>query len=183
MRHKGLAALPLLAAALGLAACSSSPSTTSGTEHATSLLKGSAAEGNVTTYHLTLTGPVASTGTVQIGNGGNRAGDEHTVTTKAGNLVVKLDANVPQNQGPSSYSMSTCVFKAVTAVPLSVVGSKSTGSWSGASGNLAVTVTFSGQFAKTAGECPSPSQASSAQPMTSTVWSSFDFAGPVTVKS
>jgi len=169
-----------VAAVLGLAglaaACSSSPSTTTGTEHFSSVLQGQAALGN--SFPLTYTGPVATKGTFNTSGPAPRVGQEVPFKTDAGNLELKV-AKIPVNtQGGNP---KTCVFKADTVVDYTVVGSKSTGKFAGASGSGTVTVIFSGTGPRLAnGSC---NESSSAEPIASTAYGSFTGIGPLTVRT
>jgi hypothetical protein len=176
--RKIIMAVTVAMAGLGAAAFSNHAATTSGTEHFSGVLTGAPAMANTTTYHLTFSGPVSTTGTVSLGSTGNRKGDEHTFDTKAGKLVVVLDRDV--GNGVASGNPATCVFTDRITVPVTVVGSKSTGSWAGATGNLGIVALFRATGPKLSnGKC---NTSSSARPITSTAYSSFAGTGPVTVK-
>jgi hypothetical protein len=176
--RKIISALALAAAGLGAAAFSSHAGGTTGTERFSGVLTGAAALASTSTYHLTFTGPVSTTGTITLGNTGNKKGDEHTFSTKAGRLVVVLDRNV--GNGVASGNPTTCVFTDRISVPATIVGSKSTGSWAGATGNIAITALFRATGPKLSdGKCDT---SSNAKPITSTAYAAFAGAGPVTVK-
>jgi hypothetical protein len=177
--RKIIAALGLAAAGLGAAAFSSHASTTSGTERFSGVLTGAPALASTSTFRLTFSGPVSTSGIVTIGSGGNKKGDQHTFTTKAGNLVVVLDQNV--GNGVTTGNPTTCVFSDRVTVPTTIVGSKSTGSWAGATGSFSIVALFRATAPKLSnGKC---NTSSSAKPITSSAYSSFAGAGPVTVKS
>ena len=179
--RKIVTALAVAALTLPVAAFSSSSagsSSKSGTERFSGTLKGAPALANVTTYNLTFTGPIATTGSIALGSGGNKKGDEHTIKTKAGNLVIVLDRNV--GNGTANGNPTTCVFTDRITVPSTIVGSKSTGSWAGATGNFGVVALFRATGPRLSnGKC---NTSSTAKPITSTAFSSFAGTGPVTVK-
>jgi hypothetical protein len=179
--RKIVTALAVAALTLPVAAFSSSSaegSSKSGTERFSGTLKGAPALANVTTYTLTFTGPVSTTGTIALGSGGNKKGDEHTIKTKAGNLVIVLDRDV--GNGAASGNPTTCVFTDRITVPSTIVGSKSTGSWAGATGNFSIVALFRATGPRLSnGKC---NTSSTAKPITSTAFSSFAGTGPVTVK-
>jgi hypothetical protein len=171
-----LAALALPAAAFsGFSAGNTSKS---GNERFSGSLTGAPALANVTTYNLTFSGPVSTTGTISLGSGGNKKGDQHTLKTKAGNLVIVLDRDV--GNGAVRANPTTCVFTDRITVPATIVGSKSTGSWAGATGKFGIVALFRATGPKLSnGKC---NTSSSARPITSTAFSSFAGTGPVTVK-
>ncbi len=176
--RKIVTALALAGVALPVAAFSGGSATKSGTERFSGTLAGAAALASVTTYHLTFSGPVSTTGTIALGSGGNEKGDQHTLDTKAGKLVVVLDRDV--GTGVASENATTCVFTDKITVPVTIVGSKSTGSWSGATGNFGILAVFRATAPRLSdGKC---NTSSSAKPITSTAYSSFAGTGPVTVK-
>jgi hypothetical protein len=175
---KIITTLTLAAAGLGAAAFSTHAGTTSGTERFSGVLTGAPALANTTTYHLTFSGPVSTTGTVSLGNTGNNKGDDHTIDTKAGKLVVVLDRDV--GNGVASGNPTTCVVTERVTVPVTIVGSKSTGSWAGSTGNFGIVALFRATGPKLSdGKC---NTSSSARPIASTAYSSFTGTGPVTVK-
>lgn len=179
--RKIVSALTLAALALPVAAFSgfsAASSSTSGNERFSGSLTGAPALANVTTYNLTFSGPVSTTGSIALGSGGNKKGDQHTIKTKAGNLVIVLDRDV--GNGVAKGNPTTCVFTDRITVPATIVGSKSTGSWAGATGNFGIVALFRATGPKLSnGKC---NTSSSAKPITSTAFSSFAGTGPVTVK-
>ncbi len=178
MISKSVAAVVATAAVTGLAvaACSSS-SSTSGTEHFGSVQHGAAAM--ATTIPLTYTGPVNTTGSFNISGPAPTPGQEKAFPTKAGTLELKV-TKVPVNpQGTTTYNSTTCAGVSKTVVDYSVAGSKSTGTFKDASGSGVVTVIFSGTAPRLSnGKC---NESSSAEPITSTAYSSFVGVGPLTV--
>jgi hypothetical protein len=176
--RKIITALTLAAAGLGAAAFSAHAGSTSGTERFSGVLTGAPALASTTTYHLTFTGPVSTTGTIALGSTGQNKGDEHTFDTRAGKLVVVLDRDV--GNGVATGNPTTCVFTDRITVPVTIVGSKSTGSWAGATGSFGLAALFRATGPKLSnGTC---NTSSSARPITSTAYSSFAGTGPVTVK-
>jgi hypothetical protein len=176
--RKIITALALAALTLPVAAFTSASSSKSGSERFSGSLTGAPALANVTTYNLTFSGPVSTTGSISLGSGGNKKGDEHTIKTKAGNLVIVLDRNV--GNGVANGNPTTCVFTDRITVPATIVGSKSTGSWAGATGNFGIIALFRATGPKlSSGKC---NTSASAKPITSTAFSSFGGTGPVTVK-
>ena len=180
MINKSVAAVVAAAAVTGLAvaACSSS-SSTSGTEHFSSVLHGQATMGN--TIPLTYTGPVNTTGSFNAAGPGPKVGQERTFPTKAGTLELKV-TKVPVNpQGTTTYNSTTCAGVSKTVVDYSVLGSKSTGKFKGATGSGVVTFIFSGTAPRLSnGKC---NESSSVEPITSTAYLSFVGIGPLTVSS
>jgi hypothetical protein len=142
MKYKGLAAVPLLAAAIGLAACSSSPSTTSGTLTLHGSTTNLAGNGSLP---LTITGPngIATTGTLPGGNG-----TKGVIKTGAGNLDV-THTN-PPNTNPK-VNASACTFTGSFGGTYKVTGG--TGKFSGATGHGSYAISLNGTFAKTGGKC------------------------------
>jgi len=179
--RKIVSALTLAALALPVAAFSgfsAGNTSKSGNERFSGSLTGAAALANVTSYNLTFSGPVSTTGTISLGSGGNKKGDQHTLKTKAGNLVIVLDRDV--GNGVAHGNPTTCVFTDRITVPATIVGSKSTGSWAGATGNFGIVALFRATGPKLSnGKC---NTSSSAKPITSSAFSSFAGTGPVTVK-
>ena len=176
MRKRKIIIPAVAIAGVALAACSSSTSTTSGTEHFSGVAHGQAALGNI--VQLTFTGPVDTTGTFNTSGTGPKPGQLAPFLTKAGTLMLKVD-KVPVNT--QNGNPTTCVFTANTVVDYSVVGSKSTGKFKDATGSGKVTVVFSGTGPRLSnGKC---NLSSSAQPIASTAYSSFVGAGPLSVTS
>jgi hypothetical protein len=183
---KNLAALTAgIALTAGLAACSSSststaPATTaqkSGTEVIYGKLTGSAAMANNPTFHLTFTGPVATTGMIPLG-GSPKKGATHTFTTAAGDLAVTL-GSAGKNTG-GLKSTKTCLIVFTTTVPFTVDGAKSTGTFAGATGAGHAVVLFSGDLPKLSnGKC-NPSH--SAAPSGKTAVATFTARTTLTVK-
>ena len=190
-----IAAVPLalLAAACSSSSSSSSSSTASGsathsaTPTATSMVgtevmkgtvTGKAVIANTTTYHLTLTGPVNTTGTWTSPNG-NATKVTTTFTTPAGNLVANADAP-DANNPPTVSNARTCLFKSTIHATYVVDGAKSTGKFAGATGSGDIAVTFAVYAPKLSnGKC---NTSNSAQPLTAGAISTFTATGPLTIK-
>ena len=169
-------------AAVGLAglaaACSSSSSTVSGTEHVYGKVTGKALESNVTKIPLTWTGPVNATGSISLSGPAPTKGQEHTFTTSKGNLVVMVTAN-PVNTA-TILSAKTCLAATTTTVAYTPLGSKSTGGFKGATGSGKVVVTFQAET-ELKGKC---STANNAEPVSLTgAYGEFAGGGPLTVPS
>ena len=152
---KNLAALTaVLALAAGLAACTSSGSSTatatttpvSGTETLSGKLTGSAAASDHPVFHLTLTGPVGATATIQLGPEVPQQGDLYTFHTALGDLAVTL-ASAGTNTGDLK-SAKTCLYALTTSVPFTVDGANSTGKFAGATGTGTAVFMFSGDDPK-----------------------------------
>jgi len=161
---KNLAALTGAIALVGaLGACSSSSSSSSSATHSatasaapvsgteTTLGKGSAATVSSLVFHLTLTGPVDTTGTTPLGAPPAK-GVSYTATTAAGNLVVTADS--AGTTTTAVKSTTTCLFAYKSTVPITVDGAKSTGKFAGATGSGTSVVAFSGELPKLSnGQC------------------------------
>lgn len=188
---KSAAAVIAVLAAAGLAACSSSssssvssgsskPATTSGTEQFTSgmVTNPKVLEAKVTVFPLKWTGPVTATGSINLSGPPPAKGQTHTFVTSKGNLVVLVTAN-PANTA-KWVNAKTCLAQDLTVVDYTVDGTKSTGSFKGATGSGVVTVTFQSN-SELNGKC---SMASNAQPVTmQDAFGEFAGTGPLTVKA
>lgn len=183
---KNLAALTAgIALAAGLAACSSSSSGTatattapkSGTEVIYGKLTGTAAMANNPTFHLTFTGPVATTGMIPLG-GSPKKGATHTFTTAAGGLAVTLGSAGTNTGGLKSTK--TCLAAFTTTVPFTVNGAKSTGKFAGAAGAGKAVVVFSGKLPKlSSGKCD---ENHNAAPSSKTAVATFTATTTLTLK-
>src|ERR1700683_532555 len=118
------AGLGLVAAAVCVlaAACSSAPS---GTENATGYTRGQAALATSTTFALTWSGPVATTGPFHGGTGQPAKGQHHTFSTKAGKLYAVITAK-PVNSFKVTDT-KTCAVLGSTVVKFKAAGG--TGKW------------------------------------------------------
>lgn len=157
--------LGLGAAAVAVAAgCSSSPSTTSGTE----VLSGSTANISATSLPLTLSGPVATHGALELNNSNSTQG---VIKTAVGDLHVTHNNPSP----PPSVNTSSCTATQVNNGNYKITGG--TGKFSGAAGHGNFTISFTGTFPKTNGQC---SITQSSNPVSGTT--TFHGSGPITVK-
>ena len=178
---KSAAAVIAVLAVAGLAACSSGsskPATTSGTEEFTSgvVTNPAVLEAKVTVFTLKWTGPVTATGSISLNGSPPSKGQTHTFVTSKGNLVVLVTAN-PLSTA-KWVNAKTCLAQDLMVVDYKVDGTKSTGSFSGATGSGVVTVTFQSN-SELDGKC---SLASNAQPTTiKDAFGEFAGSGPLTV--
>jgi len=153
---KNLAALTaLLALAAGLAACTSSGSSTApatttpvpGTETVSGKLTGlAAASTGILVFHLRLTGPVGTTATIRLGTKVPEKYELYTIHTAVGDLAVTL-ASAGTSTGRLK-SATTCLYVLTTAVPFTVDGASSTGTFAGATGTGTAVVVSSGDDPK-----------------------------------
>jgi hypothetical protein len=152
---KNLAALTaVLALAAGLAACTSSGSSTakptatpvSGTETLSGKLTGPAAVSDILVFHLRLTGPVATTATIRLGTEVPEKYELYTIHTVVGDLAVTLASAGTSTGGLKSAT--TCLYVLTTAVPFTVDGANSTGKFAGATGTGTAVVVSSGDDPK-----------------------------------
>jgi hypothetical protein len=151
---KKLAALTAVLALAGLAACTSPGSSTapaaatpaSGTETISGKLTGLAAASDHPVFHLTLTGPVGTTATIQLRPEVPQQGDLYTFHTAVGDLAVIL-ASAGTNTGDLK-SAKTCLYALTTSVPFTVDGADSTGKFAGAAGTGTAVFMFSGDDPK-----------------------------------
>lgn len=166
----------LIAAAAGLllAACSSPPA--SGTEHVTGKVTGRAALANNTTFALTYTGPVTTTGTFTTSNNAPSKNQLVTFTTKAGKLVLQV-TSVKNTQG--MLSSRICEFGATTIVDYTVDSKRSSGSFLDAHGSGTVTVKFTGDLPRTVNGCD---ESPNAVPVAATAAGTWTQSGPLTLR-
>jgi hypothetical protein len=152
---KNLAALAaVLALAAGLAACTSSGGSTvtatakatatpvSGTETLSGKLTGAAATSDILVFHLSLTGPVRTTATIQLGTEVPERYESYTIHTAVGDLAVTLASAGTSTGGLKSAK--TCLYVLTTAVPFMVDGASSTGKFAGTTGTGTAVVVSSG---------------------------------------
>jgi len=184
MRTKNLALVAIAAITALVAACSSGPTKTSGTETWTGkqvLTKAQLSQQNFQpTYPLSFTGPVHATANFTP-PGGNADKVQVTFHTTAGNLVANADlpGNSNQNAPPTSFSAKTCVATFDQNGTYVVVGSKSTGSFKNATGHGKIRDAFTVTLPKTAsGAC---NESNSAQPVAG--YTTLVVSGPMTVTS
>ena len=151
---KNLAALTaVLALAAGLAACTSSGSSTaaatvtpmSGTETVAGKLTGSASMSDIPVFHVRLTGLVGTTATISLSTLPEK-GTSYVLKAPVGNLVVILDSAGTSTGGLKSAK--TCLYATTTTVPFTVDGASSTGKFAGATGTGTAVFMFSGDDPK-----------------------------------
>lgn len=157
---KNLAALTaVLALAAGLAACTSPGSSTAtatakatttpvpGTETLSGKLTGpAAASTGILVFHLRLTGPVGTTATIRLGTEVPEKYELYTIHTAVGDLAVTLASAGTSTGGLKSAT--TCLYVLTTAVPFTVDGASSTGTFAGATGTGTAVVVSSGDDPK-----------------------------------
>jgi hypothetical protein len=186
-------------AALAIAGCSSSgsssatatatarapvtasamPSVMTGTETFTSgmVTNPKTFETNSPVVQLAYTGPVTATGSFSLGGNGPVKGQYKTFATSKGNLVLQV---VSDTTASKIVSTANCMAQNITVVHYTVAGSKSTGSWAGATGSGVVTATFQSN-SELAGKC---SLANNAQPVTlKGAYLLFLGTGPMTIQA
>lgn len=137
----GAAAVVLVAGAPALASSHANagkavtgPEVISGTVH------GKAALAKTTRIPLQWQGLVTTKSVVVLGGGGGpHKGAVKTLKSPAGNLTVMVSSKPTKSQ---SFNTKTCRFSFAQDIPVSVLGSKSTGAFAGASGPGAVQVQF-----------------------------------------
>lgn len=125
----------------GVPALASTPATSAksitGPEVIQGKVYGKAALANTPNIPLTLEGVVYTTDTGFVLGGGHAK--EHTLSTAAGKFTVEVTAKPRFSQ---TLNNSTCRLSQKEDLSLSVLGSKSTGAFAGASGPGAVQVHF-----------------------------------------
>ena len=179
--NRTVLAVTTLAAGIGVlaAGCGGSANgaaaSKSGTETISGTLKGEAAMATNPVFHLTFTGPVNTTATFPLG-AAPRKGQTHTFKTAAGNFVIMTGTGSTTQK---LLSTSTCRFEFSTTVPYAVSGVQSTGRFAGATGSGRAVVVFAGNLPKVNGKC---NTSTTAMPAESTVVSTFQAAGPLTLK-
>ena len=165
------------------AACSSSPTKTTGTEVFQGKQTLSAADVTSSkftpTYPLAFTGPVSATATWSP-PGGNATKVTTTFKTSAGNLVVAAD--VPDsNNPPTVTNATTCLVTSTLTGTYTVVGDQSTGKFKDATGSGKIIDVFQAYLPKlSSGKC---NTSSSAQPLPTGALTTFYASGPLTVTS
>ena len=169
---------------VAVAACSSSPTKTTGTEvfQGKQPLTGAdlANQKFTPTYPLAFTGPVAATATWSP-PGGNATKVTTTFKTTAGNLVVNAD--VPNaNNPPTTVNPTTCLTTSTITGTYTVVGDQSTGKFKGATGSGKIVDVFQGTVPKLSnGKC---NTSNNAEPLSNGLAvTTFYASGPLTVTS
>lgn len=134
----GIAAVAL--AGMPALASSHATATLTGPEVISGTVTGKAALANSPVIPLKFAGLVATTSKIDLGGGGGpHKGSTKTLKTPAGNLTVVVTAKPQTTQ---SLNAKTCHESFAQYLVVSVVGSKSTGAFGGASGPGAVQVFF-----------------------------------------
>jgi hypothetical protein len=129
-----------------------------GPETVSGAVYGKAALANVVSIPVALTGLVKTSGFLGVNNNSNAR--THTVTTKAGNLVVRATNKPTQRQ---SLNPTTCRAIFIIDGTFKVLGAESTGAFTGASGPGAFQVRFGATLPRYAsgvhkGQCNSNAQ-------------------------
>jgi hypothetical protein len=130
-------------------------------ESAYGAIEGKPATANNPTIPLGWVGLVGANGVFAPNGAAPKKGQDHTFTTSAGKLTVVVTAPPTNSQ---TSNVKTCHFSSITDVVFTVVGSKSTGKFAGASGPGAVEVYFAGYgpkytSGKKKGQCNTSSSA------------------------
>jgi hypothetical protein len=172
----GLLAAGCGGSASGAAAIKGAAAAKSGTETISGTLKGKTAMSASPVFHLTFRGPVNTTGTFSLGTTPKKKGLPRTLKTAAGNFVIMTGTGSTTQR---LLSTSTCRFEFSTTVPYTVSGGQSTGQFAGATGSGRAVVVFAGNLPKVNGKC---NTSTTAMPAESTVVSTFQAAGPLTLK-
>jgi hypothetical protein len=111
------------------------------TETAYGAIYGKAATANNSIVPLTWRGLVDAHGVFSSNGGPPQKGQQHTLSTSAGNFTVQVTAPPTNSQ---NINLKACRFSFTTRVAFTVVGGKSTGRFAGASGPGTVEVTGGG---------------------------------------
>jgi hypothetical protein len=88
---------------------------------------------------LRFQGMVNTRSVINLGGKGPHRGDEKTLKTPAGKLTLRVTGTPTHSQ---DINLTTCRFSFAVNIPLTVVGSKSTGAFARASGPGAAQVSF-----------------------------------------
>jgi len=132
----GAASVALVAGTSALASASGSvtgPEVIAGTVH------GNAALAKAPTIPLAWYGLVSTHSTINLGGKGPHKGNVKTFPSPAGNLTLMVTSTPTSS---NAFNPSTCRFSFTQEIVVTVVGSKSTGAFYGASGPGAVQVSF-----------------------------------------
>jgi len=149
----------------------------SGTETIYGKAKGRAVIAGNPVVHVTLTGPVAATGTAALGNT-PRKGGLLTFRTSAGDLTVTYGhVGAPFGR---LLSATTCRAMVRLTIAITVDGTRSTGKFAGATGHGKAVGVVSGDLPKLSdGTCD---ESSSAQPSAKTAVATFTATVKLTVR-
>jgi hypothetical protein len=145
MAVAGAASVAMVAGAPALASShASAGQAVTGPEAISGTVHGKAALAKTPRIPLQWQGLVTTKSIVSLGGGGGaHKGAVKTLTSPAGNLTVTVSSKPTKSE---SFNTKTCQLSFAQDIPVSVLGSKSTGAFAGASGPGAVQV----QFAATA---------------------------------
>lgn len=136
----GAASVALVAGAPALASSHASASKAiTGPEVMAGAVHGKKALANDTIIPLLWRGLVNTHSVINLGGSGPHKGSIKTFPSHAGKLTVKVTRKPHVSQ---AFNTKTCRLKFTEDIVLTVVGSKSTGAFAGASGPGAVQVTF-----------------------------------------
>jgi hypothetical protein len=135
-----LAALTLAAVPALASAHPAGSSGITGPELIAGTIHGKKALANVSKIPLQWQGVVTTHSVIVLGGGGSpKKGQEKSLPSPAGKLVVQVSAKPQQMQ---SMNAKTCKFTFSEYIPVTVVGAKSTGKFAGASGPGAAKIYF-----------------------------------------
>ena len=136
----GAASVALVAGGPALASThSGAGQARSGPEVIAGAVHGAKALVNATVFPLRWQGLVRTHSVIKLGGGGPHKGSFKTLRSPAGNLTVMVTG---KPHGSQSFDPKSCRFTFAQDIPLTVVGSKSSGAFAGASGPAAVQVSF-----------------------------------------
>lgn len=137
----GAASVALIAGVPALASSHASTSSAiTGPEIITGTIYGRQVLAKPPVIPLTWRGLVHTHSAVHLGGSGPQQGSVKTLGTPEGNLTVMVTSKPTHSR---SFNPATCRFTFTQDIPLTVVGSKSTGSFADASGPAAAQVSFS----------------------------------------
>jgi hypothetical protein len=137
----GAATVALAAGVPALASSHASGSKSiTGPEVIAGAVHGKKALANATIIPLHWRGLVNTHSVINLGGRGPHKGSVKALRSPAGNLTVKVTSKPHASQ---VFNTRSCRFTFTQDIPLTIVGSKSTGAFAGASGPGAVQVSFS----------------------------------------
>lgn len=135
----GAASVALVAGVPALASSHAGTAVT-GPEVISGTVHGKAALAQTTRIPLRWQGLVTTHSVINLGGGGGpHKGSVKTLNSPAGNLTVMVTSKPTHSQ---NFNKKTCRFSFTQDIPVTVLGSKSTGAFAGASGPGAVQVHF-----------------------------------------
>jgi hypothetical protein len=169
----GLAAAGCGSSAPAPAASAGTGTSRTGTQTLSGSLAGRAALASSPSIPLRLTGLVNTSAMFRLGSAQQ---SPVTFTTPRGKLTVR---HTPGTGGPKLLSTKTCRFEFAQHSQYTVLASRSTGAFQGATGSGTAVITFTGTLPRKDGRCD---MSSSAQPSAAGLRVSFVARGPLTVK-